>query len=591
VSLAASSSRSVISVMSSSILVQKSTAVVLALSLGVPFAAFAQKTDAKATPKAEEDPLNRQLTPEQKKKAAERFKKEVGDTYKKWLQNDVLYIITDEEVNAFKQLATDEERDNFIEDFWLRRDPTPDTVENEAKEEHYRRIAYANEHFAAGKPGWKTDRGMIYIRFGAPDQIDSHPSGGTYNRPIEEGGGQTSTYPFEVWRYRYLEGQDLGNEVEIEFVDKCMCGAYDMTMDRSEKDALLNVPGAGQTLYESLGMADRSQRYVGGGFERIGPGPMSGGGTNPKMFERLAQFHALQKAQPIKFKDLQEVVRSKIRYNTMPFDLRVDYVKVTEDTALVPITVQVKNKDITFDVKDGVAKGTVNIFGQLTTLTNRIAQTFEDTVSINIPEALIDKTKEQASVYWKAFPLKSGQYKLSVVVKDVGNGSDGRLGTSNLAVKVPRMGEDTGIMASSLIIADQMEKVPTGRVGTGNFVIGDTKVRPRLATADGKPATFKKNQMVSFWMQVYNLGLDETTKKSDATIEYEVVNTATNKPILHAKETTKDLGPNTGEQITLAKSLQLEKMEPGLYQVTIRVNDNISKQTLAPQTARFAVEQ
>jgi GWxTD domain-containing protein len=577
--------------MSSSIHFRKLSAGFLALSLGLP-PVFAQKTSAPATPsKAEEDPLNRQLTPEQKKKAAERFKKEVSDTYKKWLQNDVLYIITDEEVAAFKQLATDEERDNFIEDFWLRRDPTPDTIENETKEEHYRRIAYANEHFAAGKPGWKTDRGMIYIRFGAPDQIDSHPSGGTYNRPLEEGGGQTSTYPFEVWRYRYLEGQDLGNEVEIEFVDKCMCGSYDMTMDRSEKDALLNVPGAGQTLYESLGLADRTQRYVGGGFERIGPGPISGGGTNPKMFERLVQFHALQKAQPVKFKDLQEVVRSKIRYNTMPFDVRIDFVKVTEDTVLVPITIQIKNRDITFDVKDGVAKGTVNIFGQLTTLTNRIAQTFEDTVSINIPEGLIEKTKEQASVYWKAFPLKSGQYKLSVVVKDLGNGSDGRLGTSNLAVRVPRMGEDSGIMASSLILADQMEKVPTSRVGAGNFVIGDTKVRPRLATADGKPATFKKSQMLSFWMQVYNLALDETTKKSDATIEYEVVNTATNKPILQTKETTKDLGPNTGDQITLAKSLMLDKMEPGLYQVTIKVNDNISKQALAPQTARFAIEQ
>src|SRR3954470_19488237 len=167
----------------------------------------------------EADPLKRELTPEQKKRNEKAFKKEVSSEYKKWLDNDVSWIITDEERQAFKQLSTDEERDQFIEQFWLRRDPTPDTVENEFKEEHYRRIAYANEHFAAGIPGWKTDRGQMYIKFGAPDQIDAHPSGGTYQRPMEEGGGETSTFPFETWRYRYLEGSNLGNEVMIEFVD------------------------------------------------------------------------------------------------------------------------------------------------------------------------------------------------------------------------------------------------------------------------------------------------------------------------------------------------------------------------------------
>jgi GWxTD domain-containing protein len=555
-----------------------------------------QATDKKAAdPKAagepQADPLKRELTPEQKKKMAERFKKEVGESYRKWLDNDVRWIITDEEVAVFKQLSTDEERDNFIEIFWNRRDPTPDTVENEFKEEHYRRIAYANERFAAGKPGWKTDRGMIYIRFGAPDTIDAHPSGGTYNRPIEEGGGQTSTYPFEVWRYRYLEGDNLGNEVEIEFVDKCFCGSYDMTMDRSEKDALLNVPGAGATLYESMGLADRTERYVGGGFERIGRGPVSGGGTNPKMFDRLAQFAALSRPPAIKFKELKAVVDSKIRYNVMPFDIRWDFVKVTEDTILVPITVQLKNRDITFETKDDVARGTVNIFGQLTTIGGKLAQTFEDTVSVTVPATLLDKTKNQSSVYWKAFPLKSGRYKLSVVVKDVGNGSDGRLGTWERGIEVPYMNEDRGILASSLILADQMEKVPTKVMNSGNFVIGDTKVRPRLASSDGKPATFKRDQKLNFWMQVYNLALNETTNKSDATIEYEIVNTATNKSIVQAKETSAQLGANTGDQLTLAKSMSLANMEPGLYQVTIKVNDNISKQVMQPQTARFAVEQ
>src|SRR6266404_6482465 len=179
------------------------------------------------------DPKQDARKEEQKKKeaAAKRSREQENGSraLRKWLDEDVAYVITNEERAAFKALKTDEEREQFIEQFWLRRDPTPDTVDNEFKEEHYARIAYANEHFAAGIPGWKTDRGRMYIMYGKPDEIDSHPSGGSYDRPIEEGGGQTSTYPFETWRYRYLEG--VGQEIEIEFVDTCMCGEYHMTID------------------------------------------------------------------------------------------------------------------------------------------------------------------------------------------------------------------------------------------------------------------------------------------------------------------------------------------------------------------------
>src|SRR5712671_1590677 len=326
------------------------------LSLLIALPAVAQKAETAPANSQDVDPLKREISPEQKKRNQKAFKKEVGDSYKKWLDNDVKWIITGEELQAFKQLSNDEERDQFIEQFWLRRDPTPDTVENEFKDEHYRRIAYANEHFASGVPGWRTDRGRIYVVFGPPDSIDSHPSGGSYQRPQEEGGGSTSTYPFETWRYRYLEGQSLGNEVEIEFVDTCMCGEYHMTMDRSEKDALLNVPNAGLTQYEQMGLASKADRFASGGLERLGTGAFTQS-SNSKVFDRLSQFAALNKPPAVKFKDLEEVVSHKIRYNLMPFDVRVDFVKVTDDTVLVPITIQVKNKDITFAEKDGIARG------------------------------------------------------------------------------------------------------------------------------------------------------------------------------------------------------------------------------------------
>jgi GWxTD domain-containing protein len=528
------------------------------------------------------DPLKRQLSDKQKKENAKRFKNEISKTYKKWLDEDVIYIITPEERQAFMQLSNDEERDNFIEAFWQRRDPTPDTPENEYKEEHYQRIAYANEHFAAGVPGWKTDRGRIYITYGKADEIDAHPSGGSYERPIDEGGGETSTYPFEDWRYRYLEG--IGQEVIIEFVDTCMCGEYHMTLDRSEKDALLMVPNAGLTMYEQLGLASKNDRFSQAGLERLGVGPMGQTDLQSKEFERLEQFSKLQQPPKVKFADLEEVVSHKISVNLMPFDVRADFVKVTSDTVLVPVTIQLKNRDITFVNKDGVERGTVNIFGRITTLTGHIAQTFEDTVQADIPAELLPKTAENSQVYWKAIPLRPGRYRFDVVVKDV-NGD--RVGTWSKGVIVPDFGDEK-LASSSLIVADVMEPVAVKNVGTGDFVIGTNKVRPRVPPADGKPVMFHRNQKVNFWMQVYNLSVDDKTHKASATFEYDIIDAATNKPVVHTVESTEKMG-NVGDQVTLEKTLSAASLNPGIYRIEIKVNDNISKQTVDP-TATFAVE-
>jgi GWxTD domain-containing protein len=529
------------------------------------------------------DPLKKPVSEKQRKKNERALKQELSRPYKKWLDEDVVYIITDEERAAFKQLSNDEERDNFIEAFWQRRDPTPDTEENEYKEEHYQRIAYANEHFAAGVPGWKTDRGRIYIVYGKPDEIESHPSGGTYERPMEEGGGETSTYPFEDWRYRYIEG--IGQEVIIEFVDTCMCNEYHMTMDRSEKDALLMTPNAGLTMWEQMGMANKSQRFNGNGLERLGLGPDSTM-IQAKEFDRLEQFAKLQQAPKIKFTDLTEEVNSKVILNPMPFDVRADFVKVTSDTVLVPITIQMRNRDITFVNKDGVQRGTVNIYGKLSTLTGKIVQTFEDTVQVDVPAELLPRTAENASVYWKALPLRTGRYKLYVAIKDV-NGD--RKGIWSRSIIVPEYSDDK-LATSTLIVADEMEPVPTKAIGTGSFVIGTMKVRPRVAPADGKPALFKrdKDQKLNFWMQVYNLGVDEKTHKPSATVEYDITNIATNKSVVQKVESTDTMG-NVGDQLTLQKSIAAANLQPGVYKIQIKVNDNISKQAVDP-SAVFAVE-
>ena len=529
-------------------------------------------------PDQDQDPLKRPIKPEQQKKA--NLEKE-STYHKRWINEDVRWIITDEELSAWKKLTTNAERDAFIEAFWQRRDPTPDTEENEYKDEHYRRIAYANEHYAAGIPGWRSDRGRMYIMYGKPDSIDSHPMGGPYQRPAEEGGGNTETYPFEVWRYRYLEG--IGQEIEIEFVDPCGCGEYHMTIDRSEKDALLHVPNAGLTDMEAMGMANKADRFR--SAEALGQGFFNQQ-NQVKQFDRLETFAKLNRAPEVKFKDLEAVVNTKIRYNLLPFDARIDFVKVTSDTVLVPITVQIPNSALTFANKDGVATATVNLFMRMTTLTGKIVQTYEEPLRLQVPAELMDKFVSNVGLYWKALPMRPGHYRLDIVVKDV-NGD--KLGTLGQSVMVPEFADDK-LASSTLILADVMEPVPSREVGTGSFVIGTSKVRPKVPPPGGKPANFKKaqNQNVNFWMQVYNLTVDEKTKRPSATVEYQVVNTTTNKPVVDITENTSQMG-NVSDQLTLQKSLPLSKLDPGIYQITIKVNDLLSKQTISP-TAKFNVE-
>jgi GWxTD domain-containing protein len=529
------------------------------------------------------DPLKRPRSDKEIRDQQKALRQELKGVYKKWVDEDVRWIITDQELQAFKSLSNDEERDQFIENFWLRRNPNPDSPENEFREEHYARIAYSNDHFAAGKPGWRTDRGHIYIAYGKPDNIDSHPSGGSYDRPMEEGGGSTSTFPFEIWHYRYLEG--IGENVDIEFVDTCMCGDYHMTIDRSEKDALKHVPGAGQTLYEQSGQSKQADRFS-GGLEQLGAGPMSSANQS-KQFDRLDRYAKLMAPPEIKFKDLESFMTTSKILTGPPFlfDVRTDYVKVTNDTILVPVTLQIRNQDITFTNKDGVAMGTVNILGRVSNLNHKAIQTFEDTVSVQVPSELLARKRADQSVYWKSLPLRPGLYKVDIVIKDVNNPD--HIGRWQRSLNVPAYDDDR-LASSSLILASSMERVPSKDIGAGNFIIGDTHITPRVPTGIGVPVTFHRGQNLNFWMQVYNLGIDEKSKQNGATIEYEILDVGTNKAVLETQELTSKTNPNA-DQVTIEKSLPLASLQPGKYQVNIKVNDGITKQQIA-ESAPFIVD-
>jgi GWxTD domain-containing protein len=542
---------------------------VFSLAITVPPVPAQQEgQDPRATPAPQK------LDKEQKRKIKKTLK-ELDTPYKQWLNEDVVYIISPEERQLFLQLGTNEERESFIEQFWLRRSSNPDLPDNDFKEEHYRRIAYANEHYASGIPGWKTDRGRMYIMWGPADEVESHPSGGTYDRPMEEGGGTTSTYPWETWRYRYMEG--IGENVIWEFVDPSGSGEYHLTMDPSEKDALLHVPGAGLSLLESMGMASKTDRFTRSDGTNL-PKTLGGEPASMNEFNRLEQYSKAFRPPAVKYKDLEAIVTARIVRDQVHFAYRTDYLKVTNDTVLVPVTVQIPNNQLSFDNKEGVHSATLNIFGRVSTLTGRVVQTFEDPVSRDFPDSLFQRSLKLQSIYQKAVPLRPGLYRLDIVVKDV---KSGNVGVINTRLQVPKF-EDDQLETSSLIVADggKLEHVPSKQIGTGQFVLGSTKVVPRL---DGD---FQASEKLGIYMQVYNLKPDEKTHKSSANFQYTVKKG--DEKVMQFKETSEDM-KQTGEQVTIERLLPLATLPPGKYSLEIVATDNLSNKTIS-KSAEFTVK-
>ena len=522
---------------------------------------------------------------EEKKKQKEptaKQKAELKSVYKKWLDEDVLYIITDDERKAFKALKTDEERDQFIEQFWLRRDPDPDTPENEYKDQYYERIQYANEHYTSGVAGWRTDRGRIYITFGKPDEVESHPSGGSYDRPSWEGGGSTTTYPFEVWWYRYIEG--IGSDIEIEFVDPSGSGEYRIARSPDEKDALLNVPGAGLTLAEQLGMSNKADRIGGyyGSQSQQGRG-LFGTRAKDQPFERLQLYTDLMRAPATRFPDLRvKADMPEIASDILPFSVRTDFFRLGSETVATSFTIQFDHTDLAFKNQGGIYSAQVNLYAKLTSLSGRSAGSFEDTIQTGrFSEEQLPQAQALKSVYQKNVALPPGRYKIDVVARDI---TSGKTGILHHSFEVPRYQEDQ-FATSSIILASSVESLDKSNIPVGQFIIGRYKVKPFVS------AIYKPGMNLAMFLQVYDAEMDQATLQPALKVEYIV--SKGGQEIMHFTEDGKSKASIVdlkGQQLVLARSIPIaDKLaEPGTYTVTVKVTDLVTNKIVTP-TAQFTV--
>jgi GWxTD domain-containing protein len=504
--------------------------------------------------------------------------RQTGKYYDKWLNQDVVYIITDEEREVFSKLSTPEEKDTFIDQFWQRRIASAKQEGNDFREEHYRRIAYANAKFASGIPGWKTDRGRIYIMFGKPEEVEDHAGGGNYVRPIYEGGGSTNTYPFQIWRYRHIEG--VGDDVEIEFVDQSWTGLYRMVMNPWEKDMLLYVDGAGETLMERLKLAQR--RYRPG----LHPGTLNdssaaaryGMRSKDTPFERMLQFYNLQRPPIVKHKELQTIVETHITYNTLPFRYAATYVRADSERAYVLVTIEIENKDLNYRQSQagGIYRARVGLYGAVTSLGGKRITEFEDSIASEYRPELYQQGLAQKSLYQKTLLLPNGLHKLELVVKDMNSGT---VGTASSSINIPRQPQD--LTASPLLLAKMIQPMESLPDAPQSFVIGDLKVVPSVVTS------YRSSEPLNIYFQIYNAGRDEAQARPKL---------VTNYTIYREDKMISQLIDQAGTsvnyvsdlRIVLARRLGLNGLQPGKYKLNVVVNDMITGQSLS-QDAAFTI--
>jgi GWxTD domain-containing protein len=545
--------------------------ILLAFSMSLFGTAYSLAQDQTAS----QDNAAKPLTPKDIKKRQKQLIKELGPQETIWLNDEVPDIITPEERQAFLELSTNEEREQFREIFWNKRNPDPGSPINTVEEEHYRRLAYADEHFSSGMPGRKSDRGHIYIIWGPPDEIDSHPTGGTYQRSPDQGGGESTAHPWEVWRYRHLEG--VGENIEIEFVDTTGSGEYHIAYDPCEKDALTHVPGAGLSMSEILGQSSKTARFTNSNGTTC-PMPIVGMSASNNEFDRWDTLVRVQRP-PHHFRELEPYISTRVVANQLLFEYRVDFLRATTNSAFVPITVQFRNRDLSFQSKQGLHSAALELYGRITDPGGRVVQTLEDVISRDFPESLFASSLDLSSIYQKSVPLRSGLYRLDLVIKDTVSGNIGTLGT---ALRVPRF-EEGKLDASSLILADRIEPVASAQIGTGQFVLGAYKVRPRLSQE------FSSSDSLGIYLQLYNLKLDEATHKTKVSVAYRITEAQTKerKEVWRSVETVDHLHQG-GEQLTIERLIPASSLAPGRYAIEVTAIDLLTNETVI-RTAEFTV--
>ena len=544
--------------------------------------------------------------PQAKPAAKKESKRPVlSEKYKKWMDEEVVYIISENERDVFRSLRTDAERENFIKMFWRRRDPTPETPINEFREEHYRRIAFANDTYFEGKAGWRSDRGRVYIMFGPPDFFETNPGGG--RGFLLGNNAPTAEFPSEVWTYREIPGLKLQeSRVDFTFVNYYAAGSYQLTDNPALANALRNI--------------SVPARYAGyndypGDNNRFTPAEIAGRSQEAfkQPLQQLQLMAELTKSRGEVLEELERssrqrrlkgIVESKASVSALAVVSKQSFLLGSNGMTYVPMVLEVPGKDVEFrPVKDRF-EGLVNFYIEVKDADGPVFQK-SDRLEMNLGVDSYRRRVAENYQYLQGASLKPGRYFLHLVVWDE---MSGKVGYSDRWIDVPDMASGE-FVASDIILARDIrrleEKTPDLKIDTKDLpamealrttdlkVPDKMSVRPRggpytFGDLDVNPATtsvYAKGEELAYFYQIYNATFDEALGVARLRIEERIIKgDKTAAEIADSGDFQVPIARKTEQGINRGNRFRLPDLPPGKYELVVRVRDIFSGKTTEKRT-------
>ncbi len=380
-----------------------------------------------------------------------RLQKDLPQFYKDWLAKDVIYIITPKEKEVFLELRTEKERDIFVQAFWKQRDPTPGTPANEFKEEHYRRISYANEHFGreTSRPGWMTDRGKIYILLGPPQDISAF-EGGTFVHPVT------------IWSYQGKPEYGLPSYFDIAFYKRRGMGEYilysptldgPMSLLINYRGDPIDVSSAYQQLRKyNVRLAEVSLSLIPGESLSFGQPSLASDmliGQLSSLPEKVVD--ATYAEALLKFKDVIEV---EYTANYIGSESLASVIQDDSGIFFVHYSVQPDKLSVLSDDKDFRLDFDLN--GIVTDLNGNLVFQYDRTFPLQFTAGQIQDIGKTAVVIQDAIPLVPGEYKFSLLMK---NTASKEFTSFEKMITIPDT-SSSGFGISPLLLGYKIEKIP-----------------------------------------------------------------------------------------------------------------------------------
>lgn len=523
--------------------------------------------------------------------------------HRRWLEEEVIYIISEKEKDVFLSLKSEEERERFIQAFWRRRDPTPETPVNEFREEHYRRLAYANEHFFEGKPGWKTDRGRVYIMFGPPDFVETNPSGG---RGFLFGpAAPTAEFPSEVWTYLYLPGVKARfGRVEFIFVNYYNSGSYELTFDPALANALRNIslparyvgygdfPQADNRILSPLELAEQSRRL-------LAASPLEKlyfltqvSKSRGEVLEEMERSRRLRK--------LKGIVETRESLANLPFFYGESYFRGRSGLTYLPISLEIPAQAVGFRRRGGTYYGQINFYLEVKDERGLVVYQGGDSLKLTLKEKNYQQRLTSYYQYNHALNLKPGRYFLRVVIWDE---VSGRVGYLERRLAVPAL-KNKELDLSEIVLARQIEvkakrkslvipsqeipqlkmlsqaglKVPAklslARRERGPFIFDNLRITPN------PQRIFSRQGELFFFYQIYLPTKENQNLQLRLTIDHRILKEdqvvaqidSPRRVVISSREGASSFGLN---QFT---RFSLQSLAPGRYTLQVKVRDESSGQ-------------